>query len=137
MILFQSSPVEIAKSSKKALSNVVKFLSSIRTFPYFTLLNMKLPMIENIKKISIKSKITLESEGMENMIVCKMACRPSALPARRRTLVTLRTLIILASCGPSWSKVGSAPRSSRNTRRISKIEAHTTKKSNLFQELLK
>jgi len=53
--------------------------------------------MENMKNIKIRRRMTFVNEGIENMIVCKMACRPSAFPANRSTLVTLSTLMILAS----------------------------------------
>jgi hypothetical protein len=97
--------------------------------------NMNTPRIENMKKISIRSMNTLNSTGIENMIVWIIAYRPSAFPARRRTLVTLRTLITLASWGPTFSSwIVSA---SNIPRIMSKIELITTKKSNLFQEFLR
>jgi len=49
MILFQSSPVEIAKRRRKAVSNYEKFLSSSMTSPESTSAKRKLPRIENMK----------------------------------------------------------------------------------------
>lgn len=135
MILFQSSPVVMANRSKKASKKLLKFLRSSITSPDLMFPNMNTPRIENMKKISIRSMNTLNSTGIENMIVWIIAYRPSAFPARRRTLVTLRTLITLASWGPTFSSwIVSA---SNIPRIMSKIELITTKKSNLFQEFLR
>lgn len=99
-------------------------------------LNRKLPRIENIRKISISKMITFDRGPTENETVYRMACRPSALFARRTTLVTLSTLIILASYGAT-AKNPPLKTLSRNFKRTSKMEATTTKKSNLFQPFLK
>jgi hypothetical protein len=88
-----------------------------------------------MKKINIKRKKTLASAGIEKVIVYKIACRLSALPANLNILVTLKTLMTLAIFGPTLRK----PPASKfmNSKATSKREALTTKKSNLFQELLK
>lgn len=69
MILFQSSPVVMAKSSKKALKKLLKFLRSSITSPDLTFPNINTPSIENIKNMSISSINTLKSTGMENIMV--------------------------------------------------------------------
>jgi hypothetical protein len=127
----------MAKRSKKALSKTVKFLSSLITSPCVTLLNKKFPRIENIKKISISSEMTFINDGRENVIVYRIACNPSALPANLNILVTLNTLITLASYGPTDKKPLSPNISSRKPKAMSNTEATTTKKSNLFHALLK
>lgn len=78
---------------------------------------------------------TLAKAGIENMMVCKMACRPSAFPASLRILVTLKTLITLAIYGPTLKNPSELP--SIISKMKSMTEADTTKKSNLFQELSK
>jgi hypothetical protein len=67
--LFQSSPVVIANNSKKASKKLLKFFRSSITSPYLIFPNINTPRIENMKKISIRSMNTLNSTGMENMIV--------------------------------------------------------------------
>ena len=129
MILFQSSPVETAKRRRNELEKLLKFLRSSITSPDLTILNMKTPKIENIKNISINNKKTFKSDGIENMIVYIIACRPSAFPASLITLVTRKTLITRASCGPALNHSIPPPITSR---KISKIDEITTKKSNLF-----
>ena len=69
MILFQSSPVVIAKSNKKASKKLLKFFRSSITSPVFIDPNMNTPKIENIKKISIRSMNTFAKTGIENIIV--------------------------------------------------------------------
>jgi hypothetical protein len=102
MIMFQSSPVVIANKSKNELKKLLKFLRSSITSPFVTFLNMNTPKMENMKKMSMRSMKTLNKTGIENMIVCIMAWSPSAFPASLRTLVTLRTLMTLASWGPTF-----------------------------------
>ena len=97
----------------------------------------KLPMMENMKKINIKRRMTLFNEGIENIIVSMIAFSPSDLPSSLRTLVTLSTLMILAIYGPTDKKLLPATKSPRNLMKMSKNEAATTKKSNLFHEFLK
>lgn len=76
---------------------------------------------------------------MEKVIVCKIAYRLSAFPANLKILVTLRTLITLAIFGATDKNppVPTDTESSKTSSRTSIIEALTTKKSNLFQLLLK
>ena len=69
MMRFQSSPVEIEKSSKKERSKTVKFLYSLMTSPYLTPLNMNWPSVARMKKKSIKSMNTLNSGVIERTIV--------------------------------------------------------------------
>ena len=69
IILFQSSPVVMANNSKKASKKLLKFFRSSITSPYLMFPNINTPRIENMKKISIRSMNTLNSTGMENMIV--------------------------------------------------------------------
>ena len=69
MMRFQSSPVEIEKSSKKERSKTVKFLYSLITSPYLTPLNMNWPSVAKMKKKSIKSMKTLNSGVIERTIV--------------------------------------------------------------------
>lgn len=88
--------------------------------------------------MSINKMKTLARAGIEKVIVERIAYRLFALPANLTILVTLSTLITLAILGrtastdppPILSKMG-------NSSRKSKIDAQTTKKSNLFHELLK
>ena len=58
-----------------------------------------------------------------------IACSPSAFPASLITLVTLKTLITLAICGPIVRNCMSEPKISS---KISKILETTTKKSKRF-----
>ena len=132
MILFQSSPVETAKRRRNELEKLLKFFRSSITSPDLTSPNMKTPKMENMKKMSINKKKTFKSDGIENMIVYIIAWRPSAFPASLITLVTRRTLITRASCGPALSHSNELlPITSR---KISKMDEITTKKSNLFHE---
>lgn len=72
---------------------------------------------------------TLAKAGIENMIVCKMAYRLSALPASLKILVTLSTLITLAILGPTFRNPPAFEKSV-NSNTTSPKEALTTKKSN-------
>lgn len=69
IILFQSSPVDTAKSKTKAEAKSPKFFRSSMTSPRLTSRNSELPLTANMKKMSIRSMKTLASEGIENMIV--------------------------------------------------------------------
>lgn len=69
MIRFQSSPVDNANKRRKALKKLLKFLRSSSTSPSVTSPNMNTPRIENIKKISMSSMVTLRIEGMEKRMV--------------------------------------------------------------------
>lgn len=74
--------------------------------------------------------ITFARGYIENDTVYKMAYNPSAVLASLTTLVTLKTLIILANVGATAKKLPPYISFSINLIRISKIEAMTTKKSN-------
>ena len=97
MILFQSSPVDIEKRSEKLIWKLVKFLNSSMTSPSYTSKNMVLPSTALMKKMSISRMKTLNRESTDIMIVLRRAWRPLALPARRRTRLTRKTLRTLAS----------------------------------------
>jgi hypothetical protein len=92
---------------------------------------MNTPANEKIKKNNISNIITLSKEGIEKTIVLIIACKSSALPNSLMTLVTRSTLSNLAICGPTVRASTSA--GSSKARMTSKIDAKTTKKSNLFQ----
>ena len=96
--LFQSSPVERAKRRRNEFWKLRKFLySSSITSPDVIFLKRKLPKTDIMKYISVKRVNTFISAGIENIIVYRIAYSPSAFPAKRRILVTLSTLMTLAS----------------------------------------
>jgi hypothetical protein len=99
--------------------------------------NKKLPMMENMKKIKMRSVTTFMRDGMENWIVYKIAWSPAFLPASFRILVTLIILATLASYESVDNIERSASRFCIILMMISKIEKLTTMKSNLFHEFLK
>ena len=69
MILFQSSPVVIAKSNKNESWKLLKFFRSSSTSPSVMVPKEKTPIMENMKKMSISSINTFTNDGIENMIV--------------------------------------------------------------------
>ena len=62
MILFQSSPVEMEKSSEKLMWKLVKFFHSLITTPEVTSKNSEFPSTAMMKKISISRIKTLMRE---------------------------------------------------------------------------
>ena len=101
IILFQSSPVDMEKSSEKLMWKFVKFLYSSMTLPSNTSKNIVLPSTAMIKKISMSRMNTLMRESTDMAMVLRSDYRPLFLLARRSTRLTLSTRKTLASCGPT------------------------------------
>jgi hypothetical protein len=91
-----------------------------------------------MKNMSIKSKNTLISDDTDISIVCKSDVRPGFVFESRKTLVTRRTLMTLASYGPTESTLPEDWRASGISFRPTSMRLDiTTKKSNLFHAVSK
>jgi hypothetical protein len=133
--IFQFSPVEITKRVKNDCPKSLKFLISLITLPSVSALKKNTAKIEKMKRTSINSRNTFESGPTDSVIVYIKAYRSLFLPASLITLVTLRTLIILAIYGPTDST--SLPSVGVHDIIMSSKDAITMKKSNLFHEVSK
>lgn len=144
MIRFQSSPVEIEKSSEKLWWKLVKFFQSLITSPSVTLPNRVLASTAMMKKINIRRMKTLISEPTDIWMVFNSNYRRFCSPAKRKIRLTRSTRSTRANCGPTvriWLYDSSLPPPSgvgiENSIAISIRLDTTTKKSNLFQLVLK
>jgi hypothetical protein len=99
--IFQDSPVDRTNIKRKACPQFEKFLYSLKISPDVMPEKKNTPSTENINRTNISSKNTLASAPTDRVIVDINAYKPSFLPASLIMRVTLRTLIILAICGPT------------------------------------
>lgn len=94
---FQSSPVDILKSMRKAFAKLEKFMKSFITWPEVMFLKKNTPSTANMKKTSINRLNTLNKDGREKVMVDIKAWSPSYFPTSLSILDTLSTLRTLAS----------------------------------------